>query len=61
MFLNFRVCGYASFIYCKKSYDTPEARYRPFVYSFLFDSNVKSRVVSEQISQASSHDVEMHR
>lgn len=41
LFLNFRVCGYASFVYCETSYDTPEVRYRPFVNSFTYDSNVQ--------------------
>lgn len=39
--LNFWVCGYASFVYCEASYDTPEVWYRSFVYSFSYDSNVQ--------------------
>jgi hypothetical protein len=58
MFLIFRACGYARFIHCETSYDTPEARYRPFVYSFIYDSNVEFRTSKKGISQASNHNTE---
>jgi hypothetical protein len=58
MFLIFRVCGYARFTHCEASYDTLEARYRPFVYSFIYDSNVEFRTSKKGISQASGHNTE---